>query len=55
MEISQRNRYQRTSDLRCDSPPGGQFMGAAQDDRQYDPPLPVVDLVTGRCKPGKVS
>ena len=30
-------------------------MGAAQDDRQYDPPLPVVDLVTGRCKPGKVS
>ena len=23
--------------------------------RQYDPPLPVVDLVTGRCKPGKVS
>ena len=30
-------------------------MGAAQDDQQYDPPLPVVDLVTGRCKPGKVS
>ena len=25
------------------SPPGGQSMGAAQDDRQYDPPLPVVD------------
>ena len=40
---------------RGDSPPGGQSMGAAQDDRQYDPPLPVVDLVTGRCKPGKVS
>ena len=40
---------------RCASPPGGQFMGAAHDDRQYDPPLPVVDLVTGRCKPGKVS
>ena len=40
---------------RCASPPGGQFMGAAQDDRQNDPPLPVVDLVTGRCKPGKVS
>ena len=37
------------------SPPGGQFMGAAQDDQQYDPPLPVVDLVTGRCKLGKVS
>ena len=40
---------------RSASPPGGQFMWAAQDDRQYDPPLPVVDLVTGRCKPGKVS
>ena len=40
---------------RCASPPGGQFMGAAQDDQQYDPPLPLVDLVTGRCKPGKVS
>ena len=37
------------------SPSGGQPMGAAQDVRQYDPPLPVVDLVTGRCKPGKVS
>ena len=37
------------------SPPSGQFMGAAQDDQQYDPPLPVVDLVTGRCRPGKVS
>ena len=40
---------------RGDSPPGGQSMGAARDDRQYDPPLPVVDLVTARCKPGKVS
>ena len=37
------------------SPPGGQSMGAAQDDRQYYPPLPVVDLVTARYKPGKVS
>ena len=37
------------------SPPGDQFMGAAQDDQKYDPPLPVVDLVTGRCKPVKVS
>ena len=36
------------------SPPAGQFMGTAQDDRHYDPPLPVVDLVTGR-KPSKVS
>ena len=26
------------------SPPGSQFMGAAQDDRQYDPLLPVVTL-----------
>ena len=40
---------------RSASPSGGQFMGVAQDDRQYGPPLPVVDLVTGRCKPGKVS
>ena len=40
---------------RCASPPGGQIMEAAQDDRQCGPPLPVVDLVTGKCKPGKVS
>ena len=40
---------------RCASPPGGQIIGAAQDDRQYEPPAPVVDLVTGKCKPGKVS
>ena len=39
----------------CASPPGGPSMGEAQDVQQYDPPLPVVDLVTGRCKPGKVS
>ena len=38
---------------RGDSPPGSQSMGVAPDDRQYDPPL--VDLMTGRCKPGKVS
>ena len=37
------------------SPPGGQTIGAAQDDRQQGPPAPVVDLVTGKCKPGKVS
>ena len=37
------------------SPLGDHFMGASQDDRQYDPPRPVFDLVTGRCKPGKVS
>ena len=40
---------------RCASPPGGQIMGAAQDDRQCEPPLLVVDLVTGKCRPGKVS
>ena len=40
---------------RCASPPGGQTMGVAQDDRQQEPPAPVVDLVTGKCKPGKVS
>ena len=39
----------------CASPPGGPSREAAQDDRQYDAPLPIVDLVTGRCKPGKVS
>ena len=26
-----------------------------QVDRQYDAPLPVVDLAMGKCKPGKVS
>ena len=40
---------------RCASLPGGQIIWTAQDDRQYKPPLPVVDLVTGKCKPGKVS
>ena len=37
------------------SPPGGQTMGAAQDDRQHVSPAPMVDLVSGKCKPGKVS
>ena len=37
------------------SPPGGQTIGAAQDDRQHEPPAAVVDLVIGKCKPGKVS
>ena len=37
------------------SPPGGQIIGAAQDDRQHGPPAPMVDPVTGKCKPGKVS
>ena len=37
------------------SPPGGQIIGAAQDDRQHGPPAPMVDPVIGKCKPGKVS
>ena len=37
------------------SPPGGQTIGAAQDDGQHVPPAPMVDLVSGKCKPGKVS
>ena len=35
--------------------PGGQTRGTAQVDRRQEPPAPVVDLVTGKCKPGKVS
>ena len=30
-------------------------MGAARDDRECEPPLPVVDLVTEKCRPGKLS
>ena len=37
------------------SPPGGQTIGVAQDDRQHVPPAPTVDIVSGKCKPGKVS
>ena len=37
------------------SPPGSQTIGEARDDRQHEPPASVVDLVTGKCKPGKVS
>ena len=37
------------------SPPGGQTSGTVRVDRQQEPPAPVVDLVTGKCKPGKVS
>ena len=40
---------------RCASPLGGQIIGAAQDNWQYKPPAPMVDLVTGKCKPVKVS
>ena len=39
----------------CASPPGGPSREAVQDNRQYDAPLPIVDLVIGRCKPGKLS
>ena len=37
------------------SPPGGQTIGAAQDDRQQVPPAPMVDLVSGKFKSGKAS
>ena len=37
------------------SPPGGQIIGAAQNDRQHGPPAPMVDPVTTKCNPGKVS
>ena len=37
------------------SPPGGQTRGTAPVNRRQEPPAPVVDLVTGKCKPGKVS
>ena len=35
--------------------PGGQTRGTVRVDRRQEPPAPVVDLVTGKCKPGKVS
>ena len=37
------------------SPPASQTDGAAHDYRQHEPPAPVVDLVTGKCKRGIVS
>ena len=40
---------------RCASPPGGQTRGAARVDRQHETPALVVDLKTGKCRPGKVS
>ena len=40
---------------RCASPPGGRTVGAAHDYRQPEPPAPVADLVTGKCKRGIVS
>ena len=48
-------RYIRQVVQRRASLPGGQTIGAAQDNQQHAPPAPVVDLVTGKCKPGKVS
>ena len=37
------------------NPSGGQTRGIARVNREQEPPAPVVDLVTGKCKPGKVS
>ena len=34
---------------------GGQTRGMARVDQRQEPQSPVVDLVTGKCKPGKVS
>ena len=39
----------------CANPPGSPSGKVVQVDGQYDAPLPVVDLATGKCKPGKVS
>ena len=40
---------------RCANPPGGQTIRMARMDSRQEPPAPVVDLVTGKCRPGKVS
>ena len=37
------------------NPLGGQTGRAAQMDSRQEPPAPAVDLVTGKCRPGKVS
>ena len=37
------------------NPPGGQTRRTARVDSRQEPPAPAVDLVTGKCKPGKVS
>ena len=38
-----------------DRPPGGPTRRTARSDSRQEPSAPVVDLVTGKCKPGKVS
>ena len=48
-------RYIRQVVRRRASPPGGRTVGAAHDYHQHEPPAPVVDLVTGKCKWGIVS
>ena len=39
----------------CANPPGGQTSRTAWMDSRQEPPAPAVDLVTGKCRPGKVS
>ena len=38
-----------------DRPPGGPTRRTARSDSRQEPSAPAVDLVTGKCKPGKVS
>ena len=40
---------------RRDMPPDGPTRRTARSDSQQEPSAPAVDLVTGKCKPGKVS
>ena len=40
---------------RHDRPPDGPTRRTARSDCRQEPSAPVVDLVTGKCKPGKVS
>ena len=37
------------------NPPGGQTSRTARMDSRQEPPAPVVDPMTGKCRPGKVS
>ena len=40
---------------RCANPPGSQTSRTARIDSRQKPPAPAVDLMTGKCRPGKVS
>ena len=40
---------------RRDKPPGGPTRRTARLDSRQEPSAPAVDLVTGKCRPGKVS